>query len=80
MMLDPSIWDEPAMRQSLARRDMPAVYWRLVAAGVQHRRIAELTGQLPSEIHDDVISWPRPASSWLTGPYWDKCSDSTLPP
>ena len=40
--IDPATWADPALRRALARRDVPAVYRLLTAAGMTQRRIAEL--------------------------------------
>jgi transcriptional regulator with XRE-family HTH domain len=48
----PAVWEHPAMRAALGRRDLATVYRRLQAAGVSQRRIASLTGQSPSEVYE----------------------------
>lgn len=47
-----AVWEHPAMRAALAKRDLATVYRRLQAAGVSQRRIAVLTGQSPSEVYE----------------------------
>ncbi|MGW4521060.1 helix-turn-helix domain-containing protein [Amycolatopsis sp. NPDC004378] len=49
---DPAVWDEPAMREALANRDMAEVFRLLKARGISQRRIAGLTGQAQPEISD----------------------------
>jgi transcriptional regulator with XRE-family HTH domain len=46
------------MRGALARRDIPAVYRMLTAAGVTQKRIGELTGQRQSEVSRVVHGGP----------------------
>ncbi len=50
--IDPATWTDPALQRALARRDVPAVYRLLTAAGMTQRRIAELTGQGQSEVSE----------------------------
>jgi hypothetical protein len=47
MNIDPSVWENRAMRRALAERDITEVYRRLVAAGLNQRQIGDLTGQRP---------------------------------
>lgn len=48
------VCDDPEVRRALAERDITTVYRRLVAAGLNQRQIADLTGQRPSEISEIV--------------------------
>ncbi|GAA2960970.1 helix-turn-helix domain-containing protein [Actinokineospora diospyrosa] len=59
---DPAIWELPAMRTALARRDITAVYRLLKRHGVSQRRIAHLTGQAQPEI--SVIARGRQVMSY----------------
>ncbi|HET9256423.1 MAG TPA: helix-turn-helix transcriptional regulator, partial [Pseudonocardiaceae bacterium] len=59
----PALWEQPAMRAALARRDIGAVYRRLTDAGFSQRQIAALTGQSQSEISEilrgrQVLTYP----------------------
>jgi transcriptional regulator with XRE-family HTH domain len=61
--LHPTMWEQPAMRAALARRDIGAVYRRLTDAGFSQREIARLTGQSQSEVSEilagrQVIAYP----------------------
>lgn len=47
-----AVWEHRQMRAALAQRDLTTVYRRLQSAGVSQRRIAALTGQSPSEVHE----------------------------
>lgn len=51
---DPDVWNAPAMRAALARRDIAAVYWRLRGYGFSQRMISDLTGQSQSEVCEIV--------------------------
>ncbi|MGH3921516.1 MAG: helix-turn-helix domain-containing protein [Pseudonocardiaceae bacterium] len=51
---DPALWQLSPMRAALAHRDVSAVYRMLIRAGITQRRIAELTGQLQSEISEII--------------------------
>ncbi|GAA3036794.1 helix-turn-helix domain-containing protein [Actinokineospora globicatena] len=59
---DPGIWELPAMRAALARRDITAVYRLLKRHGISQRRIALLTGQAQPEV--SVIARGRQVMSY----------------
>jgi transcriptional regulator with XRE-family HTH domain/tetratricopeptide (TPR) repeat protein len=48
----PGVWEQREMRLALARRDLSTVYRLLQRVGISQRRIAALTGQSPSEVHE----------------------------
>lgn len=50
--IDPTIWDDPQMRQALYVRDMATVYRLLQRIGISQRHIATLTTQSQSEISE----------------------------
>ena len=50
--IGPFIWQDEAVRRAIATRDVTAVYWYLVAAGVTQRWIADAVGQSPSEVSE----------------------------
>jgi hypothetical protein len=50
--INPELWEYPAMRRALAKRDITAVYTILTMNGISQRRIAALTGQLQSEVSE----------------------------
>ncbi|MGH3823923.1 MAG: hypothetical protein ACRDRA_13995 [Pseudonocardiaceae bacterium] len=50
LVLRPDVWEQPAMRAALARRDIGAVYRMLTEAGASQRQIANLTRQAQSEV------------------------------
>jgi transcriptional regulator with XRE-family HTH domain len=50
--IDPRLYDRPEIRRILAERDIAGLYRALNDAGVPQRRIAELTGQSPSEVSE----------------------------
>ncbi|GGP43403.1 hypothetical protein [Saccharothrix coeruleofusca] len=50
----PDVWEQPAVRQALAHRDISSVYRVLVRHGVPPARIAALTGQPEVEVLDVV--------------------------
>ena len=50
--IDPRLYDRPEVRRILAERDIAGLYRALNGAGVPQRRIAELTGQSPSEVSE----------------------------
>ncbi|RLK61413.1 helix-turn-helix domain-containing protein [Actinokineospora cianjurensis] len=47
---NPELWELPAMRAALARRDISAVYLLLKRYGISQRRIASMTGQAQPEV------------------------------
>lgn len=60
--VDPALWNNPAMRAPLARRDIPTVYRLVNRSGVSQRDIGRLVGQSQSEVSDilkgrEVISY-----------------------
>jgi len=50
--IDPRLYDRPEVRRILAERDIAGLYRALNDAGVPQRRIAELSGQSPSEVSE----------------------------
>ena len=50
--IDPRLYDRPEVRRILAVRDIGGLYRALHDAGVPQRRIAELSGQSPSEVSE----------------------------
>jgi transcriptional regulator with XRE-family HTH domain len=44
------MWEQPAMRAALARRDISAVFRMLTEVGISQRQIAKRTGQSQSEV------------------------------
>jgi transcriptional regulator with XRE-family HTH domain len=56
--VDPALWEWPAMRRALARRDITAVYTILTVNGISQRRISALTGQYQSEISEILKGRP----------------------
>ncbi|MPZ66255.1 MAG: hypothetical protein GEU83_12310 [Pseudonocardiaceae bacterium] len=57
-MIDPEVFDRPAMCDALASRDIGRVYALLVDAGVTQREIAFTTGQSQSEVHEILHGRP----------------------
>jgi len=51
-------FNEPVLRDALARRDIPVVYQRLKAAGITQKRIGELTGQPQPEVSRIIHGGP----------------------
>lgn len=57
-MIDPEVFELPAMRDALARRDVGQVYRLLKHAGISQRAIAELTGTTQSQVHEIIHGRP----------------------
>jgi predicted XRE-type DNA-binding protein len=60
--VDPSVWQRPDMRRSLAARDMSAVFRLMQRHGVSQRAIAAMTGQSQSEVSEIIAGRRRVVS------------------
>ncbi|MBV8540028.1 MAG: transcriptional regulator, partial [Pseudonocardiales bacterium] len=52
--IDPEFFDGDEVRAALAARDIGALYRLLRRVGVSQRKIAQLTGQSPSEVSEII--------------------------
>lgn len=50
--VNPELWEYPAIRRALAKRDITAVYTILMMNGISQRLISSLTGQSQSEVSE----------------------------